>query len=327
MNTPTEAGQVTTLDSLRRQTQAETNAPTVRTGFDSVQSWELMMRQCKALAASSLVPQQYQGDIPNCMIALEMSQRIGASPLMVMQNLYIVHGRPGWSAKFLIASFNQCGRFTALRFEWEGEKGKDTWGCRAWATEKSTGERIQGPLITMALARAEGWVEKSGSKWKTIPELMMTYRAAAWLVNTHAPEISMGLNTADELGDTYDTRETTDGMYVVDSPAELAKPEKKKAPESAAPPPPQPAESNSSDEAGTVEAADPPRRPGRPKKAPEKPQGTLEKRDELVTAINACTATDELDEIADGANLYQWSQADLAVINSAYRGRQEVLGQ
>jgi hypothetical protein len=142
-----------------------------------------------------------------------MAQRIGASPLMVMQNLYIVHGRPGWSAKFLIASFNQCGRFSALRFEWQDERGKDTWGCRAWATEKETGQRIQGPLITIGLAKAEKWYDKSGSKWQTIPELMLQYRAAAWLVNTHAPEISMGLNTADELGDVIDATEVAPGQF------------------------------------------------------------------------------------------------------------------
>lgn len=205
----------TNLADLRQPQAPEARLPSVRAGFNDLQGFELAQRAAKALAASTLVPQQFQGNLPNCLIALEMAQRIGASPLMVMQNLYIVHGRPGWSAKFLIASFNQCGRFSALRFEWAGERGKDSWGCRAWAVEKETGERIEGPLITIALAKAEGWEGKSGSKWKTIPELMLTYRAAAWLVNTHAPEISMGLNTADEIGDTFDAMPAGDGSFTV----------------------------------------------------------------------------------------------------------------
>ena len=171
------AGKLTTMESLRRGTEApESRMPVVRMGFGDLQGFELMQRASKALAASTLVPTQFQNNMPNCLIALEMAQRIGASPLMVMQNLYIVYGRPAWSSKFLIASFNQCGRFSAVRFEWIGEKGKDTWGCRAWAMEKETQQRIEGPTITIALAKAEGWYEKSGSKWKTIPELMLMYR-------------------------------------------------------------------------------------------------------------------------------------------------------
>ena len=174
-----------------------------------------MQRQARALAASTLVPQQFQDNLPNCLIALEMAQRIGASPLMVAQNLYVVHGRPGWSAKFLIASFNQCGRFSAIRFRWQGVPEKDDWGCRAYATERENGKEIQGPLITIGLAKKEGWHQKNGSKWQTIPELMLQYRAAAWMVNTHAPEISMGLNTAEELNDVYDAAKATDGTFQV----------------------------------------------------------------------------------------------------------------
>lgn len=210
--------QVTTLAHLRQPEPAEARMPMVRTGFDNLQSWELMQRQCKALAASTLVPTQYQNNLPNCLIALEMAQRIGASPLMVMQNLYIVHGRPGWSAVFMIASFNQCGRFSAVRFNWSGARDKDDWSCQAWATEKSTGEKITGPLISIALAKKEGWYDKSSSKWKTIPELMLMYRAAAWMVRTHAPEISMGLNTAEEIADVYDATRGAGGDFEVTIP-------------------------------------------------------------------------------------------------------------
>jgi hypothetical protein len=169
----------------------------VMPGFNSQSSWELANRIGKAFAASSLVPAQYQGNVANCIVALEMANRMGASPLMVMQNLYIVHGNPGWSSKFLIACFNQCGRFSSLRYEWTS----DRTGCRAWATEKATGERIDGPTVTVEMAKLEGWSTKSGSKWKTMPELMLMYRAAAFLIRTYAPEISMGLRTDDVIID------------------------------------------------------------------------------------------------------------------------------
>lgn len=207
----------TTIAALKPQPeQAVQNLPVVRSGFDTLQAFELMQRGAKLLASSTLVPKDYQGNLPNCVIALNMAQRIGADPLLVMQNLYVVHGRPGWSAQFLIACFNQCGRFTAIRYRWTATQADgDAWGCQAYAKELSTGEIIEGPHITIALAKKEGWYQKSGSKWQTIPQLMLMYRAAAWLVRTHAPEISMGLQTTEELGDVYDASRRRDGSYAV----------------------------------------------------------------------------------------------------------------
>lgn len=189
------------MNAVATTEQSLIPAATVALGFGSSQGFEQLQRAAKLLASSTLVPKEYQGNLPNCVIALNMANRIGADPLLVMQNLYLVHGRPGWSATFLIATFNQCGRFSAMRFEFTSEQGKADWGCRAWATEKSTGDRIEGSWITMVMAKAEGWFDKSGSKWKTMPQQMLQYRAASFLVRAFAPELSMGLQTQDELQD------------------------------------------------------------------------------------------------------------------------------
>lgn len=211
----------TNLSALRAPMSPEANMPVVRMGFETLQSFELLQRAAKLMASSTLVPKEFQGNLPNCVIALNMAQRIGADPLMVCQNLYVVHGRPGWSAQFLIATFNQCGRFTAMRFEFFGAKDSPDWGCRAYATEKSTGEKIVGADITMKLAKAEGWSEKAGSKWKTMPQQMLMYRAASWLVRAYAPEIAMGLQTVEEVRDVYDAESDGEGNYVVNNVAEL----------------------------------------------------------------------------------------------------------
>ena len=87
----------------------------VMVGFSSQQSFELAQRAAKLLSTSTLVPKEYQGNLSNCVIALNMASRIDADPLMVMQNLVVVHGRPTWSSQFLIATVNTCGRFSALR--------------------------------------------------------------------------------------------------------------------------------------------------------------------------------------------------------------------
>lgn len=186
-----EVGQIVTRD----------NQPM---GFGSLAGFELMQRAAKLLASSTLVPKDYQGQLANCVVALNMANRLGADPLMVMQNLHVVHGRPAWSSQFLIASFNQCGRFSALRFEFFGETGKDSWGARAWAIEKSTNEKLVGADVTMAIAKKEGWISRSGSKWQSFPQQMLMYRSAAWFVRAYAPELSMGLQTAEEVRDVID---------------------------------------------------------------------------------------------------------------------------
>ena len=181
-------------------------------GFSSQKSFELSQRAARLLAASTLVPKEYQENIPNCVIALNMASRMQADPLMVMQNLFIVHGRPGWSSQFLISTFNTSGRFTAIRYEWTGDPGKDNRGCRAWSIEKATGERLEGSCVTIEIAKKEGWYGKNGSKWQTMPEQMLMYRAASWFIRAYAPELAMGMHTEDEI---YDTIEMTPADYEV----------------------------------------------------------------------------------------------------------------
>lgn len=167
--------------------------------FADSKSFEHAQRVAKMLSASNLIPKDYQGNIQNTMIALEMANRIGASPLMVMQNLYVINGRPSWSSTFIIAALNASKRFSPIRFETGGE-GED-YGCVAYATDPVTKEKLDGPRITIKMATAEGWLSKPGSKWKTMPELMIRYRAAAFFGRLYAPDIMMGMQTAEEAID------------------------------------------------------------------------------------------------------------------------------
>lgn len=211
------ADKTTSITALQSSgAPAVQHLPAVSVGFNDLQSFELTVRIAKVLAASSLVPEAYRGNLANCTIALNMASRIGADPLLVMQNLYIVHGNPGWSSKFLIACVNTCGRFSALRYEWRGVPGADDFGCRAWAVEKDTKERLNGVWIDWKMVKAEGWHNKNGSKWKTMPDQMFVYRSAAFWARAYAPELSMGLQTAEELHDTFEARRNSGGTFEVD---------------------------------------------------------------------------------------------------------------
>ena len=181
-----------------QELQLAENLPAEITFGNSAQ-FEHSQRVAKMLTSSSLLPDVFKGNIANTMIALEMANRIGASPLMVMQNLYIVHGKPSWSSTFIISAINACGRFSPLRFEMTGKC--DTLECYAWAYDKRTNDKLIGVNVTMEMAKAEGWVSKAGSKWKTMPELMIRYRSAAFFGRLYAPDILMGMHTAEEVDD------------------------------------------------------------------------------------------------------------------------------
>ena len=173
------------------QVQQDTSLET----FGNSDQFNHAQRLAKAMSAANIIPEQYRNNIPNCLIALEMANRIGISPIMVMQNLYIVKGKPSWSGSFIIALLNSCGRFSPIRFDMKGEGDKLT--CRAIATDLKSGDQLKGTLITMAMVASEGW----GAKWKTMPEQMMQYRSAAFFGRVYAPDIIMGMQTIEEVED------------------------------------------------------------------------------------------------------------------------------
>jgi hypothetical protein len=173
-----------------------------------------LQRKATVYAKSSLVPKEYQNNIGNVLIATNMAHRMNADILAVMQNLYVVHGKPGWSAQFLIATFNSCGRFAAIKYRFSGTEGTDSWGCVAHSKELATNELIEGTKVTMEMAKKEGWISKNGSKWQSMPEQMLRYRAATFLIRATAPEIAMGIMTREEIVDIEGLPECDPGEVV-----------------------------------------------------------------------------------------------------------------
>lgn len=176
--------------------------------YANAQTFEEGQRVAKMLAASTMVPTVYQGNIANTLVALEVANRMQVSPLMVMQNLDVINGKPGFNAKFTAALVNNCGKYSQLRYQFTGEGDART--CKAVATELSTGNIMEGPPCSIKLAKAEGWWDKKGSKWPNMPELMLTYRAAKFWANVYEPGLTMGIPTTDEILDITDYSTSTD---------------------------------------------------------------------------------------------------------------------
>lgn len=171
--------------------KVEAQPPAMPTAFTETPEWKL----AESLAQSSFVPQAMRGKPEDCLIAIDMSKRTGMAPMSILQNIYIVHGKPAWSSSFLIACINGSGLFST-RLNWRQEGG-EWW---AYATGKD-GEVYEGPRVSVDMAKKEGWLAKNGSKWQTMPELMLRYRSAAFFARCYCPELTMGLHTEYEVAE------------------------------------------------------------------------------------------------------------------------------
>ena len=166
--------------------------------------FDQLLRAANMLSQTSIIPATYQGKPQDCFVALEMATRMGVSPLVVMQNMYVVKGKPAWAGQACTMFINSCGKFTQVKHVYTGEKGTDSRGCYVTATRISDGVQVNGVEVTIAMAKAEGWT--SNTKWRNMPELMLAYRASAFFARVHCPEALMGVQLVDEIYDTETSR-------------------------------------------------------------------------------------------------------------------------
>ena len=160
--------------------------------YSSIQSFESAQRIAASLADSALVPVNFQGQkgLPNCILAIEISNRMGMSPFQVMQNLNIIHGRPSWSSQFIIGLIQGSNRFDGFTYDETADS------CQCLAVLKTTGEQVSGPRITMDMAKKEGWTKNP--KWQSMPQTMLRYRAASAFGRFHIPDLILGIQSVEE---------------------------------------------------------------------------------------------------------------------------------
>ena len=192
--------------------------------FSSIQTFEEAQRMVKPLASCQFIPKAFQNRVDDCLIAMEMSYRMGISPLSVLQNIYIVYGKPAFSSKFLIALINASKRFkTGLRFKSVGKKDTDSEGVIAWVRDYDD-SIIEGPAVTIGMAKTEGWYTKNGSKWPSMPQMMLQYRAASFFASFYAPDITMGIKSYEEVIDVEEVPAEKKSLFESSAPSQTPPP-------------------------------------------------------------------------------------------------------
>lgn len=172
---------------------------------NSLQSFSDDWKIASQLAKSTIVPDNYKGHPENCVIAIGLAKQMDLPPFTVMQNLAVIRGRTSWSGSFCKTLIERTGKFKDLELNYIGEKGKDNYGCYLSATRISDNKKINGPEVTMKMAKDEGWT--SNKKWLTLTELMLAYRCQSFFCRIYCPEAMNGIYTSEEIEDITPNRE------------------------------------------------------------------------------------------------------------------------
>ena len=174
--------------------------------YSSNEAFNDLFKKAQYLAKSDIVPQNYQGKVANCMIALETANRIGVSPMFVMEQMAIVRGKRSWSGQACATLVNNYPKFKDVRLVYVGKENDDSWGAYVTATRKDTGETIKGTTVTMKMAKGEGWT--TNTKWINMPEQMLAYRAYTFFARVHCADALNGFMVEGEPEDAYGNQTT-----------------------------------------------------------------------------------------------------------------------
>lgn len=191
----------------RQRAIAETTIGNGINPFSNGDAFKLAMNIAEFIAQSEFIPADYQGKPANVMVAMDYASRLpgNISPVMLMQNMEVVNGRPGLRGTFLAALVNKSPVFSRLRYEWRGTdkpggQPSPDFGCRAYATDMASGDVVYGAWIDWRMVQGEGW--DKNKKWTHLREQMFMYRATSFWSRVYASDITLGMYEAEELQDT-----------------------------------------------------------------------------------------------------------------------------
>ena len=182
------------------ETEKNNRTPVLQSFADN---WKIAQQYAK----SDLIPDNYKNKPENVIIALGMSSKMNLDLFTIMQNLDIVKGKARWNGSFCRTLIEKTGKYKDLDLIYTGEKDKDSFGCYLQAVRKNDGKIVKGAEITVGMAKAEGWWSKKDkygketSKWQSLTELMLGYRAMSFFARMHCPEALSGVYTGEEIED------------------------------------------------------------------------------------------------------------------------------
>ena len=161
-------------------------------------AFEHLWRVATAFSGSKMVPVHFQNKPQDTFIAIQMALQIKVDPFLCLQNIQVINNKPSFSASFLIGLANTRGPF-AGPLSWTTEGEGESLAVTCHAKMKADPAQVVSVTVSMAMAKAENWTKNP--KYRSIPEQMLRYRSATWLIRLYCPEVSCGMQTEDEIID------------------------------------------------------------------------------------------------------------------------------
>ena len=145
----------------------------------------------KALSQSDLLPREFRGKPANVLVAIGYGQALGLSPMIALNGIAVIGGKPSLSAQLQSALVRRAGHKLHV-------KGDDTTAT-ATLTRSDDPETEHTSTWTMDRAKRAGLAQ--GGAWKTYPESMLAARAITEVIRNAASDVLLGIAyTPEELG-------------------------------------------------------------------------------------------------------------------------------
>ena len=160
-----------------------------------VRSVDDLQRLARLFAASGLFGRSGNPDatLAQCAVQLLAGMEAGMTPFASITSIYIVNGRPGFSAQALAQAIKKHPDYDYRVISKTAEECRIRFLCR--------GEELGVETFTIEMAERAGLVGKQGP-WKQYPEAMLFARALTAGMRTHCPDALGGHTpyTPEELG-------------------------------------------------------------------------------------------------------------------------------
>lgn len=149
------------------------------------------MNYAQALAASNLLPASYRKQPANVLVAIEYGYALGLAPMVAIQSIHVVDGKPTASAQLIGGLVRRAGH--RLRVS-----GDDRHAV-AEIVRSDDPEYGFKSEWTLERAQAAGLLGKGS--WKSYPAAMLKARAITEVARDACPEVLAGVAyTPEELG-------------------------------------------------------------------------------------------------------------------------------
>lgn len=170
----------------------------VSTGGLQLRSLADMKLVAETLVTSGLIPPHFN-TAAKVIYALQCGYDLGLKITQALQELCVVNGKIGMSAKCAAGLIRQRGNCTKFVIIYEGKEYDDNYKAVVIAKRNESPDELRTEFSVKDAKTAGLWGK--GGAWTTYPKDMLTNRAISRMSRYYFSDVTCGLYTTEELAD------------------------------------------------------------------------------------------------------------------------------